>query len=257
MAILTHESVLASGEAVDAALAKAESALQDASEFATAAQGGLANTALQPNTPVRLGSAENFFDVDESGHVTLGGEATVWDDLPPAGIAAAKTSGPGVSLNLDEMTVDFVAAANLSDFAVLPFQLSHRVKAGSSAHPHVHWEQAQNHIPNWLVQYRWQRQGQPKTTAWTSIPCITPAFTYVSGTLDQITHTDPIEAPANYGMSDILQMRLLRDSQNASGLFAGADPYTALARVSSFDPHVEFDALGSATEYSKTPLLPD
>lgn len=225
-------------------------AYEDVEAFATAAQGGKADTAIQPNTATQLGSASHYVNIAADGTLTLVGNATVWDDITP-GIAAAKTSGPGVSLNLVEMTLDFVATADLNDYAVLPFQLLHRVKAGSSVYPHIHWEQTENHIPNWLIEYRWQRNGSSKTTAWSQLVCQTPAFTYTSGTLNQLSYAAAINAPVGYGISDILQMRVLRDTANTSTLFAGADPYTATASVSSFDPHVEIDSLGSKSEYVK------
>jgi hypothetical protein len=52
-------------------------------------------------------------------------------------------------------------------------------------------------------------------------------------------------------MSDILQLRLLRDNSNASGLFAGADPESADIEAASFDAHVEIDSFGSRQEYVK------
>lgn len=221
-----------------------------ANAAAVAAALDKAGTALQPNAPAQLGGALNYLEVLADGTLRLVGSATVWDDIAQ-GIAAARSTGPGVSFNAVEGSMDFLATANLDDYAVLPFQLKHQVKAGSAIYPHVHWEQAQNHTPNWLIQYRWQRNGQPKTTAWSNYKCNTNAFTYVSGTLNQLSYGAAIPAPADYGISDIVQLRLLRDSANASGLFTGADAYTATVAATSFDPHVEIDSLGSASEYVK------
>lgn len=207
-------------------------------------------SALHSNTPAQIGGINDYVNVAEDGTITLVGNATVWDDITP-GIAASKTSGPGVSFNTTEITLEFVSNADLNDWALLPFQLSHRVKAGSSIYPHIHWEQTQNIIPNWLIRYRWQRNGQSKTTSWSNYRCNIPAFTYISGTLNQICYGAAIPAPTDYGISDILQLRVLRDNTNASGVFTGADTYSGTASITSFDPHVEFDTLGSKTEYSK------
>lgn len=219
-------------------------------DFATATQGSKADTAIQPNTATQLGGVDNYINIANDGTLTLIGDATVWDDITP-GIAAAKTSGPGVSLNLTEMTLDFVSTADLNDYSVIPFQLSHKIKAGSSIYPHIHWEQAHSTFPNWLFQYRWQRNGQPKTTSWTNLKCDQHVYTYTSGTLNQINYSAAITAPANYSMSDILQLRVLRDCNNTSGLFTGSDPYTGTVSITSFDPHVEIDSLGSKTEFVK------
>lgn len=247
------------GVQVATALNLAESAVQpgdlgtaaaeDVGTFATAAQGGLADTALQPNAPAQLGGAAHYLNILADGTLRLVGDATYWDDLI-GGIAAAVTSGPGVSLSSVEHSLDFVANANGSDYAWLAFQLEHRWKAGSPIFPHVHFEQAEAAVPNWLIQYRWQRQGQAKTT-WQNYKCNTPAFAYTSGTLNQICYGAGIAAPTGYSISDIIQVRLIRDSANSTTLFAGADPYTATARVTAFDIHIECDGLGSASEYVK------
>lgn len=210
----------------------------------------LADTALQPNAPAQIGGAAAYLEILADGTLRLVGAATVWDDIAQ-GITAARSTGPGVSFNAVEQSMDYLTTANLDDYAVLPFQLKHQVKAGSSIYLHVHWWQAQANIPNWLMQYRWQRNGQLKTPAWTNYKSNTNAFTYVSGTLDQLSYGAAIPAPEDYGISDIVQVRLLRDSANASGLFAGADPYTATVGAMSFDPHVEIDSIGSASEYTK------
>jgi len=211
---------------------------------------GVAGTALQPNTPVHLGSLNNYVSVDEHGTLRLGGDGTYFEDLI-GDIGSTVTSGPGVSLNDAEQTIDFVATANLSDYAWNSYQLKHAWKAGSIIRPHIHWEQTLSGVPNWLMKYRWQIQGGAKTTAWTNYKCNSIAFPYVSGTLNQISYGTGIVAPVNFSISDIIQIQLYRDTTNASTLFTAVDPNNATARIASFDVHIECDALGSNTEYTK------
>lgn len=243
----------AQGARADTALQTADAgsaAYTASSAYATASQGAKADSAVQPQAgQVRLGGVTDYLQIAADGTPTLAGAATYWDDLV-GGIAAAVTSGPGVSLSNVEHALAFVATANGSDYAWLTFQLEHRWKAGSPIFPHLHFEQAEAAVPHWLIQYRWQRQGQAKTT-WQNYKCNTPAFTWTSGTLNQICYGAGIAAPTGYSISDILQVRLVRDSTNSSGLFTGADPYTATALVTAFDIHIECDALGSRTEYVK------
>jgi len=52
-------------------------------------------------------------------------------------------------------------------------------------------------------------------------------------------------------VSDIIEMRLIRDTVNTSTLFTGADPYTGTVGITSMDLHFECDTLGSRTEYTK------
>jgi hypothetical protein len=209
-----------------------------------------ADTAIQPNTPTQLGGEDDYLEVEADGTARFNGNATYWDDLI-GGIAAAVTSGPGVTLTNAEQSLAFVKTADLSDYAWLAFQIEHRWKAGSTVFPHLHWTQTAAGVPNWLIQYRWQRQGQAKTTAWSNYKCNTPVFTYTSGTLNQICYGAGITPPTGYGLSDILQVRLLRDTANTSTLFTGADPLDATAEVTAFDVHIECDTLGSRTELSK------
>ena len=140
----------------------------------------------------------------------------------------------------------------LTDYVVMPVQINHDWLLGSDVAPHVHWEQTSSDVPNWLIQYRWQVQGDTKITAWTSAAWDSSAFTYSSGTLNQITGFPDITPPVGYGeVSDILQIRLIRDTANASGLFVGADPVATAVQASSFDIHYEVDSYGSRLLYSK------
>ncbi len=179
------------------------------------------------------------------GPVLLGPEAVAWDDLLGAAVNL-KTQGTGVSTNLAENQVEFTTAANLNDYLLDSQQISHAWNGGA-VFPHLHAWQTTADAPNWLVQYRWQRMGELKTTAWTNLKCNAPVFTYPgAGTFHQLFNTaDGITPPDGAGISDILQFRVIRDNANASGVFAGADPVAATAAISSFDTHIAKDALGS------------
>lgn len=175
---------------------------------------------------------------------------TSWDDLIGA-ITSIQVQGTGVSLNAAEQTIEFTTGANLLDYAWISYQVKHSWKNGSVCGPHVHWEQTNNATPNILIRYRWQRNGQAKTTAWTDYKCNTNAFTYSSGTLNQISFGTGVTPPSGYSISDILQIRIFRDNANASGVFTGADAYTGVFSITSGDTHLELDSDGSRQEYSK------
>jgi hypothetical protein len=130
-------------------------------------------------------------------------------------------------------------------------QMSHRWEFGSVIHPHIHWKQTKSGNPNWLFQYRWQRNSGSFTDVWTSLECNTPIFTYVSGDIVQISDSPAVTPPTGYGISDILQWRVIRDVANDSGLFTGADTVTGDVSSISFDFHFEMDTLGSREEYVK------
>jgi hypothetical protein len=196
----------------------------------------------------KFGSATNYLQIDASGNLTLVGTATVFDD-EKGDVLSLRVEGPGVSANVTESTVDFVRSANLSDYIYTNVQMSHRWKIGSVVYPHIHYFQTVAGIPNFLLQYRWQKNGGAKTTAWTNYKCNTAAFTYTTGTIHQIAHDSGITPPAGSSLSDIIQFRIIRDVANSSGLFAGTDPDGSVVGIISFDVHTERDKLGSNSEY--------
>jgi hypothetical protein len=102
-----------------------------------------------------------------------------------------------------------------------------------------------------LIQYRWQKNGAAKVTSWTSVKYVSHAFTYTSGTLNQITTFGALSPPVSTGVSVVLQLRLLRDGDNDSTLFTGADPLTGNVSAMFFDTHIEVDMLGSHEQYTK------
>lgn len=198
------------------------------------------------------GGITNGVAVARGGHITLHGTATYFDDMLHALIGQRLESpSSDVVQAIAEGTVDFKKTATLADYVMMNVQLEHKRKNGAAIHPHLHWQQADATMPNWLIQYRYQQQGAVKTTAWTPLRWTVNAFDYVPATtLNQITEFGAIMPPAGDSESDILQVRLLRDTANASGLFAGADALNATASALSFDVHVECDRLGSDSEYS-------
>ena len=189
--------------------------------------------------------------VEADGTLRMDGAATVFDDMF-GDITKVKVKGSGLLLNDTENTIDFTPSANLSDYAIVVYQMSHKWKMGTAIYPHFHWVQESNSVPNFLIQYRWQENGKAKTTDWAYYKCNTAsAFSYTSGSLNQITHGSGLTPPADYGISDVIQIRILRDTGNASGVFSGNDPYSGTVSISSVDCHFEIDTEGSRSEYTK------
>jgi hypothetical protein len=198
-----------------------------------------------------VGGATDNFTIASDGTFTLNGAATVFrDEL--GDITKLKVAGTGISESLTEGTMGLMTSCDYAnDYLVANFQFNHDRKHGAPVYPHVHWFQTQDNTPNFLFQYRWQLNGTAKTTAWTNLRMLTNAFTYVSGTLNQITYSAGITPPSGDNVSTILQVRFTRDKTNASTAFTGSDTHTATADITSLDIHIEVDAAGSSTEYSK------
>lgn len=85
----------------------------------------------------------------------------------------------------------------------------------------------------------------------TNYLCNNLSFVWSSGTLNQISYGNGIIPPSNYNLSDILQLKIIRDTTNTSGLFIGTDPNNSICRISSIDIHIECDDLGSNTQFTK------
>jgi len=192
----------------------------------------------------------NYTLYSATGHQTMIGDARPWRDELSDAVNLQQT-GPGVSRNATESSVEYTTGSNLSDYMYVNIQLNHDKDLTSSIYPHIHFWQAQNNVPNFLLQYRWQILGGAKTTAWTNLACNTLAFTYTSGTLNNIAYSTPIAPPVGTTLSDIIQFRILRDNANTSTVFAGTNTYTATVGVTAFDIHFMLDSLGSDTQYAK------
>ncbi len=209
------------------------------------------STVFKDGASIKIGTSANNVEFKPDGTVKLNGSATIYDDVTYDAISLQET-GPGVSVNKTESSVDYISTANNLDYMMANPQMPHAREIGSKIYPHIHFWQASNAVPNFALQYRWQVNGGTKTTAWTAIKCNTLAFTYVTGTLNQIAKVETgIVAPLGDNISDIVQFRIIRDTTNALGLAYGADPYVGTVSVVQFDVHVVKDSLGSAEEYVK------
>ena len=194
----------------------------------------------------------NYSYFESDGTLVAKGDAKCWRDELQSLVGQRLLSPSGaIDYNFEEGTVDFANNADLGDYVVMNVQVNHDWDETTPIKPHIHWFQSQDAIPNWLIQYRWQTNGQAKTTAWVDRACQEGVFTYSSGTIINICSFGEIAIPANVGTSDILQIRLLRDTDNDSGEFAGEDAYTGTVSGLNFDVHIAIDTLGSRSEFTK------
>lgn len=222
--------------------------------------------------PARIGAASNYTGFDATGHQTMVGTARPWRDALTDALSLQQ-SGVGVSRNITEGTVDFAhnatwnATFTNADAMYLNVQLNHDRDHASLIYPHIHWFQAANYSPNWLLEYRWQKNGGgstgtlTKVTSWTELACNNLAFNWStktggSGTLHQISYSAGISPPTGSDISDIIQFRIYRDTTGASTTYTGVTcPYNTggnrTAAVMAFDCHFQINSLGSTDEYTK------
>lgn len=187
-----------------------------------------------------------------------------WDDLSASLIASRLDTASG-RLDYDYFNagVNFNSNARYPEEPVIiPVQCKHGMVIGADVdgnpatfRPHFHWLQQQAARPNMLLGYKKTNYGTETTfeTDFTNYTLLTPvadAFTYVSGTLAQIT-SFPVIDVSDLTISASMDFVLFRDTANASGLFAGADPVATDVTVKYSDSHVRFDERGSEQEFVK------
>lgn len=178
----------------------------------------------------------------------------LWNDMVSQAIAQnLDTTSGRIDFDYDELTINYENNARYPEEPLgVVNQLSHMVLEGARTFgAHVHWAQEEDADPNFLLEWRYYNNGEIIPAVWTkALPDQQRVFTYTSGTLAQITSFVDIEIP-DVKISGFLDCKLYRDTTNASTLFAGADGYSTPVRVKSFDVHVQYDSLGSATPFSK------
>lgn len=182
---------------------------------------------------------------------------TYFDDLQYS-LVGQKMESPSshITYSTNRTLVNFLKTCDWNDdWLTMVIQMSHRWKTGSVVYPHLHWIQTAAAMPNMLIGWVWQVNGAATTTeTFTSIIHSANAYTWSSGTLNQITKFGSITPPAGAGLSDLLLVKIWRDVANESTLFAGAEVDLDVqddVYAYSFDIHFELDQAGSDTEYVK------
>jgi len=204
----------------------------------------------QHNYLVRL--LNNFYAAPDFsvGAPTLSGTATVWDDkeMPLTG---ARIDAPASKVvTSTNNLVAYTTNCALTDYVGMNIQMSHSKKLYSPVYPHLHWNQDSTKLVNWLVEYRWVHGGKTIPSTWSYSTISMNVYPLTAGTA-QITDFVALDPTTNEGLSSILQVKIKRDSSNASGKFASTDPYGASAFAMSFDVHYERDSMGSDQVYVK------
>lgn len=199
---------------------------------------------------ITVGYGGNTTTIDASGHMTMQGSGTVWDDLrfPVTSLRVGAAAPPAFAKYLDN------GAGSAGVYGLMfdgggeeqvwfTAQLPHSWKESSNIEAHVHWSATDGNAGwvKWGVEYTVSQIGGnfPPT-----------AIIYGSGQVQGAsghvyTDIDPwIDMSAISGVSPMLVCRLFRDGGN--------DSYGSDAALFEVDFHYELDSLGSNTESSKT-----
>lgn len=176
-----------------------------------------------------------------------------WRDakFPLTGQRLDSSSGR-IDYNYVDGTVDYQDNARYpEELVIFTDQRNHDWAQGTYIRPHIHWDQNQAGTPNILMEYIMYDNLSQIPTTWTKIVIDQHEGTWTSGKMGQLSYSDLIDASSLANVSAITKWKLYRDTNNTSGLFAGADTYTGNWQVTEFDIHEQVDGSGSTTEFSK------
>ena len=206
---------------------------------------------LSGNSPMlglKVGTDSDYFQVEADGTWVNKGDSTTWDDLVGSLVASKLESVAGkLQYDYDENAIVMNSGGVITvnnDRLIFNYQYPHACIVDGEMRLHVHWEQPNDTVRQFTVQYRIQDNGAAKTTSWTTVVVNTDdvganAFTYVSGTLNQITRLATIDM-TGAGISSTVQFRMARTDSETGDILA-----------TFVDAHVERDTHGSRQEYVK------
>lgn len=185
------------------------------------------------------------------GHLTFAGNGVQWREAQAGALGIQSVSGK-ITSNSGTVTYDYAADCSNSDFMYGNIQLNRDRALASPIYPSVHWLQAQSGAPNFMLAYRWQRMLRAQDATWDTLNLTRLAKTYYSGTIHQMSYGDSIPPPDSTNISDVLQLKIVRDRANGTGRFGSStDPTSSAIPVLTVAVHYYADSFGSDTQYSK------
>ena len=187
--------------------------------------------------------------IEDDGSIQIFGDGTMWKDMISDlfGKRLNSTSGK-VDYDWDENAIEFQSNGSITsanDRIGGNLEINHEFKVGSSItfKPHIHWFQDAATKYELTCRYRLQRNGEAKTTSWTTIVLTASdgddVWTYPgSGVFNNITRFPDITITC--GLSDTFQFQIAR-TDNLGGSML----------VYFLDLHGEVSSFGSRTELEK------
>ena len=180
-----------------------------------------------------------------------------WDDLLVFPIIRNLTASAG-KLDYDWVYkgvkfADSTLISNKYHKADFNYQVTHDVKLDGVIRFHIHWKQDDTvNMPNWWGRWRFKQNGKA-IGSWTEFKLDTNKFTGLSAGETQVTTAAEIDLTTAPGgklcVSDMVDIELTRDTNNASGLFSGNDLVSGGVILYWGDCHVLKVRPGSRKEY--------
>ncbi|MFC1622062.1 hypothetical protein ACFL13_01620 [Patescibacteria group bacterium] len=205
-------------------------------------------SSLASITSLRVGDTSNYLDISSSGHLTLAGSATVWDDVrvPITGVKTGGSKIPGFVKFKDDGggsqgVFSYQFDPDQEEEVYFTVQLPHSYKAGSDIEPHIHWTPIDGNSGSviWGLEYTWA--NYEGTFSDTTIVTKTQA---ASGTAYEHQIAD-FAAISGTGQaeSSMLICRVYRDATD------GSDDYGSDVALLEIDFHFQIEKMGTDDEY--------
>lgn len=196
-------------------------------------------------------SGGNYFEVLSDGSVRLNGDATAYIGEYVSLINATIQTVGNIVVDTDSGTIQFKTTATYpEEYAIINIQIGQDWATGTPVVPHLHWIQQSTGTPNWLIEARWQVNGNAFVDTWTKYRWLSNHHTYVTGSsMNQISSFSSLAPPSGAKLSEILQVKIYRDFANASAMFSGTDSFNNTALAYTMNVVRQSKGFGSRAEF--------
>jgi hypothetical protein len=198
----------------------------------------------------KFGSSDNYSEFDQTtGAMKAIGSAIRWQMWKLEGHIVS--SAPNISINSVEGSYSFEDTCGTTDYVVTSFLVPGNWSSSNTVFKfRILLFQGQSALPNMYIRYRWQIPGSAKSSTWLERVVATARYAWSAGSSVQMLECD-LAIPDSGDVTTIVQLELLRDPSNASGLFSGADGVTGAIEIISISVAYNVDSIGSVDEYTK------
>jgi hypothetical protein len=216
---------------------------------------------------IRVGSTDNYTEINESGDMSFAGTATMWEDIRVPVTSTTKggskdpnftvyktntslgTSSQGVFLYWFDKTTE--------EELYFTVQVPHSWKEGSAIYPHVHWVPASNGSATalvcWGLEYNFASYGVTATSSVFGTTSMLFANKHLLTDTSLAADTHYLTTFSNIAMTGhtISNMFVCRVFRYPTGTGTNLDNYNDDAGLLEIDFHYQQDAVGSKEEYNK------
>jgi len=189
------------------------------------------------------GGTSSYTQVDSSGHLSLHGEAVVWDDQQVnLGTVAKGVSAPTTQAYKNSQVLSF--SASQDNRVMFNMQFSHKLKLNTAIEQHLHDTVPDNNagLVAWKLTVSKADLGStfPDETTYDSVQTI------AANSLDMhLLHELTSDIGASSDVSAIAMCSLTRVGTSTD------DTYAAAVYLTAIDSHFQIDTIGSNGETSK------